>query len=76
MQELDEMELLMARCEEEKRAMESEMKCMRSTASQATSQLMLAAEMVVRCLSQHLIRFLIALQILQSLSKYIGHTNS
>ena len=49
MQDLDEMELLMARAEEERRALESEVKHMRSTASEATSQLMLAEELAVRC---------------------------
>lgn len=48
-QDLDEMELLMARADEERRALEREVKHMRSTASEATSQLMLAEEMAVRC---------------------------
>ena len=48
MQDLDEMELLMARADEERRALERELKHMRSTASEATSQLMLAEEMAVR----------------------------
>ncbi len=47
-QDLDEMELLMARADEERRALERELKHMRSTASEATSQLMLAEEIAVR----------------------------
>jgi hypothetical protein len=43
-QDMDEMELLMARADEERRALEREVRTMRSTASEAASQLLLAEE--------------------------------